>query len=91
MTVHYAENYTLLMALVDFIPVLFFLLAGRLLVKKDKENIWLTSGVVMVTMAGLLKAVWKVLAALNVCDFVLLNQMFLPVNAIGFLLVGYGQ
>ena len=38
--------------------------------------------------AGALKASYKLLYALGVCDFTKLNEMFFPVQSIGFLLAG---
>lgn len=94
MSVHYASDYSVLMALVDFIPVIFFFLSGNLMIdnyyrRLTKFNdVLLSSGVVMVFFAGLFKAIWKLIAALGICDFGPLNIMFLPVQAIGFVLIG---
>ena len=41
-------------------------------------------------MAGFLKALYKLLYALGVCDFQPLTQMFFPVQALGFLMAGCG-
>ena len=48
------------------------------------------AGTINVTCAGALKAIWKLLYALGVCDFEALNAMFFPVQSIGFLLAGIG-
>lgn len=48
------------------------------------------AGVINVTVAGALKATWKLLYAANICDFEALNHMFFPVQSIGFLLAGIG-
>ena len=42
-------------------------------------------------MAGFLKALYKLLYALGVCDFQPLTQRFFPVQALGFLLAGCGE
>ncbi len=87
-------NFTIPMALMDFVPVIFFgvtavLLFGDLYNKMCKGTYALLSaGSVMVFLAGFCKALWKLLYAANICDFQALEQMFLPVNSIGLLLVG---
>ncbi len=84
------------MALVDYIPVLFFAAASVLLLrdlynKMSKGTFSLFSaGVIDITLAGALKATWKLLYAAGVCDFAALNAMFFPVQSIGFLLAGIG-
>lgn len=47
-----------------------------------------SSGTIMVTSAGVYKAIWKILYYLGVCDFVSLNKSFFPLQALGFLLAG---
>ena len=46
------------------------------------------AGTINVFCAGALKAVYKLLYALGVCDFTKLNEVFFPVQSIGFLLAG---
>ena len=84
------------MALVDYIPVLFFAIAAVIL-QRDLYNkmskgafALFAAGTINVTCAGALKAIWKLLYALGVCDFEALNAMFFPVQSIGFLLAGIG-
>jgi hypothetical protein len=84
------------MALMDFVPVLFFG-AAALLLQKDLYNkmsrtafTLFATGTVNIFAAGFLKAVWKLLYAAGICDFAALNTMFLPVQSIGFLLAGVG-
>ena len=48
------------------------------------------AGTVNIFAAGFLKALWKLLYALGICDFHALNTMFLPVQSLGFLLAGIG-
>lgn len=89
-------NFTIPMALMDFVPVLCFGYAAALLQrdlydKMRKSHFALfASGTINIFAAGLLKAVWKLLYAANICDFAALNSMFLPVQSIGFLLAGLG-
>lgn len=89
-------NFTVPMALVDFIPVVFFgitmvLLQKDLYDKMSKGTYALfAAGTINVFAAGFLKALWKLLYAAGICDFHALNTMFLPVQSIGFLLIGLG-
>ena len=88
------NDFSVEMALVDYIPVLFFAVAGVILMrdlysKMSKGAFALfAAGVIDVTIAGALKATWKLLYAAGICDFAALNAMFFPVQSIGFLLAG---
>ena len=87
-------NFTIPMALMDFVPVAFFavtavLLLGDLYNKMSKSVYALfAAGSVNVFMAGFCKALWKLLYAAGICDFVALEEMFMPVNSLGLLFVG---
>ena len=76
------------------IPVLCFGYAAALLQrdlydKMRKSHFALfAAGTINIFTAGLLKAVWKLLYAANICDFVALEEMFMPVNSLGLLFVG---
>jgi hypothetical protein len=88
------NDFTIAMALVDYIPVAFFaaaaiILMGDLYSKMSKGAFALfASGAIMITIAGALKATWKLLYAAKICDFAALNSMFFPTQSIGFLLAG---
>lgn len=90
-------NFSIPMALVDYIPVLFFGYAAALLQrdlydKMGKSQFALfAAGTINIFAAGFLKATWKLLYAAGICDFTALNTMFLPVQSIGFLLAGLGM
>ena len=90
------KHFSVDMALVDYIPVLFFAIGAIILLcdlynKMGKGAFALFSaGVIDVAMAGALKATYKLLYALGVCDFTKLDAMFFPVQSIGFLLAGLG-
>ena len=90
-------DFTVPMALVDYIPVVFFSIAATILMFDfyDKMTKWafalFSAGVIDVAMAGALKATWKLLYASGACDFAPLNQMFFPVQSIGFLFAGAGM
>ncbi len=89
-------DFTISMALVDYIPVIFFGIAAVILMrdlynKMSKGAFALFSaGVIDITVAGVLKATYKLLYAAGACDFQALNAMFFPVQSIGFLLAGVG-
>ena len=89
-------HFSVPMALVDYIPVLFFGIAAVLL-QRDLHNkmcrgafALFAAGTINIFAAGFLKATWKLLYAAGICDFQALNTMFLPVQSIGFLLAGLG-
>ena len=87
-------NFSVAMGLMDFVPVFFFGITAVLLIsdlsnKMNKGVFTLFSaGCFNVFLAGFCKALWKLLYAANICDFVALEQMFMPVNSIGLLLIG---
>lgn len=90
------KDFSVSMALVDYIPVIFFAIASVILMrdlynKMSKGAFALfAAGTIDITCAGALKATYKLLYALGVCDFEALNDMFFPVQSIGFLLAGIG-
>jgi len=87
-------SFTIPMALMDFVPVIFFgitaiLLLGDLHGKMGKGVYALfAAGSFNVFLAGFCKALWKLLYAAGICDFKALEEMFMPVNSIGLLCVG---
>lgn len=89
-------HFTIPMALMDFLPVLFFGYAAALLQRdlydkmRKRQFALFAAGTINIFAAGFLKALWKLLYAANICDFQALNTMFLPVQSIGFLLAGLG-
>lgn len=90
------NDFSVGMALFDYIPVIFFVLGATILLrdlynKMSKGAFALfAAGVIDVTMAGALKATWKLLYAGANIDISALNAMFFPVQSIGFLLAGIG-
>ena len=89
-------DFSVPMALVDFLPVFFFghaaaLMQRDLYSKMSKGSFSLfAAGSINVFCAGFCKALWKLLYAAGICDFSVLNTMFFPVQSIGFLLIGLG-
>lgn len=90
------KQFTVPMALADFIPVILFAVSAVIL-QRDLYNkmskgafALFAAGTIDITAAGALKALYKLLYAAGVCDFERLNAMFFPVQSIGFLLAGLG-
>lgn len=87
-------NFTVPMALMDFVPVIFFGITAVILLRDLYNKMFkgayalLAAGAVNVFMAGFCKALWKLLYATNICNFVALEEMFMPVNSLGLLFVG---
>ena len=90
------KDFSVSMALVDFIPVILFVI-GAIVLQRDLYNkmskgafALFAAGTIDIILAGSLKALYKLLYALNVCDFTPLSEMFFPVQSIGALLAGLG-
>ena len=87
-------NFTIPMALMDYVPVIFFGITAVILLRDLYNKMFkgayalLAAGSVNVFLAGFCKATWKLLYAANICDFVALEEMFMPVNSLGLLFVG---
>ena len=90
------KDFSVSMALVDYIPVICFAIAAVILMRDlyDKMSkgafALFAAGTIDITCAGALKATYKLLYAAGVCDFEALNAMFFPMQSIGFLLAGIG-
>ena len=90
------NDFSVPMALVDYIPVVLFFFASAILMrdlynKMTKASFSLfAAGALNITIAGALKATWKLLYAAGVCNFEALDHMFFPMQSIGFLLAGVG-
>ena len=89
-------DFSVPMGLADFVPVFLFGVAAVLL-QRDLYNkmpkyafACLAAGSIDAFLAGFFKALWKLLYALGVCDFHVLNTMFLPTQSLGLLLTGLG-
>ena len=87
-------DFTVGMALFDYIPCIFFAY-GAIILLRDFYDIMtkgpyalFAAGVIDVFMAGVLKATWKLLVACGVEGYDKLNAMFFPVQTLGFLFAG---
>lgn len=90
------NDFSIAMALVDYVPVALFA-AAAVVLQKDLYNkmskgafALFAAGSINIFCAGFLKATWKLLYAAGVCDFEALDAMFFPVQSLGFLLAGLG-
>ena len=86
----------ILMALVDFIPVCLYC-AGSIILQRDFYNkmgkgmfALFSAGTIFVVVAGIYKALWKLLYYSGACDFTALNKCFFPMQATGFFLAAMG-
>ena len=86
--------FTVPMALVDFIPVILFGISAVLLMRglynkmSKGTSACLGVGSCVAFLAGFLKALYKLLIALGVGVFEVLNDIFLPLQSSGLLLTG---
>ena len=87
-------DFSIGMALFDYIPVLFFAIGAIILISdlynKMSKFVFaiFASGVMNVMLAGFFKATWKLLVASGVSGFDKLDAMFFPVQTLGFLFAG---
>ena len=87
----------IIQAIVDFIPVTLFITAAVILQRTLYERMskgafaLFSAGTIMIGVAGIFKATWKLLYALNICDFEKLNLSMFPMQSTGFLLAGAGM
>lgn len=90
-------DFSIEMALVDYIPVLFFAIAAAILAHDLKGRMgglgyfMMVLGTSAIAIAGVCKATWKLLVAAGIGDVAILNAMFFPTQSIGFLLAGLGM
>lgn len=90
------KEFSLIMSIVDYIPVILFLSAAIILIrdmysKMSKGAFALfAAGTIDIIAAGFLKATYKLLYALSICDFTRLSDVFFPMQSLGFMLAGTG-
>ena len=91
------KDFSVSMALVDYIPVIFFAAAVILLMRDLYEHMrkdafaLFAAGSIDIVCAGALKATYKLLYAAGICDFEVLSSMMFPVQSLGFLMAGIGM
>lgn len=87
---------TVPMAIVDCIPVALFFIAAVILQRDLYPHLvkgaysLVAAGSIMALLGGVFKAMWKVLYALNVCDYPLLDNALFTLQGPGFLLFFMG-
>lgn len=90
------KDYSIIMAIFDFVPVFLFSL-GAVVLQRNLYNKMgkctyaiFAMGTINIIFSGAAKALYKLLYAAGICDFIPLNDMFFPVQSIGFLMAGFG-
>jgi intracellular septation protein A len=82
-----------LMALYDLLPVLLFFAAAVILQRDLYGKLvkgayaLLATGSVLVLLAGVYKALYKILLAIGLCEYPILGKLLFPLQAPGFLFV----
>ena len=80
------EGFTVALALVDAIPVLFFG-ASMILIAAGFSSPLFMIGAVLSTLAGCCKVAWKLILGTSKKDVKWLNKCFLPLMGAGWLLI----
>ncbi len=83
------EKFPLSLALFDALPVIFFCISMILIGVSYKNTVFMI-GVVLCTLAGAGKVVWKIIIAGTRKDIVILNRQMRVVMPIGFLCIIIG-
>lgn len=83
-----------IIAFFDIVPTVLFAWSIILLMK-DLKHLGMgyslfCAGTLMVLVSSIYKTIWKILYALEICDFAALNNSFFVMSATGFLLAGIG-
>ncbi len=90
------KEFSIPMALMDFVPVVLFAVAAVMLQRELYYRMGkgafalFAAGTIDVICAGFCKALYKLLYAAGICDLEPLNSIFFPLQSIGFLLAGLG-
>lgn len=80
------EGFTLIMALVDAVPVLCFG-CSMILIALRFHSIWFALGACISTLAGCGKVLWKLILGVSGKNVTWLNRWFVPVQVTGFGLI----
>ncbi len=88
------EGFTVKLALVDALPVIFFSLSLILIataLSGSGLTFWVVLiGAILIALSGLCKVLWKLLLGLKVGDVKILNKIFVPFMAGGFMITLIG-
>ena len=88
------KEFSIPMAIVDFIPVILYFLATNIVAKDLRhrmsklQSVLYRVGTLMVVIAGTLKALYKLLYAAGLGDFEWMSNQMFSNQAIGFLIAG---
>lgn len=91
------ESWNLPLALLDIVPVVLFFMGYVNLLKAfyprmtPAQYSMLSSGGMMVFLAGFLKVIWKFLYVLEICDYAMISDAFFPIQSVGFMLLAVGM
>ena len=80
------EGFTLAMALLDAVPVVFFCLFVLVCASVLKDSLFLIGSVLVIT-AGLLKVCWKLVIAVSRKNIMFLNKQMRYLMPLGFVLI----
>lgn len=83
------EGFTLSMAFMDCLPVLFFSISAGILSSRFDSTLFLIGAVIVIT-AGVLKVCWKFMLALFRKDISFLNKQMRYLMPLGFILMSGG-
>lgn len=88
------EGFTVGLALVDAIPVIFFSLSMIIIATAlagSGVTFWIVLiGAILIVLSGLCKVLWKLFLGLKVGDIKILNKIFVPFMASGFMIAIIG-
>ena len=83
------EGFTLSLALVDALPVLFFAASMAIIAGRFNSPLFVV-GVILSVAAGCCKVLWKLILGIRGKNIQWLNRIFLPTQCAGFLLILIG-
>lgn len=83
------EGFSVGLALLDAVPVLFFALSG-IIIGTACGNPIVIVGAVLMVVGGMSKVLWKLLQGLGVGNYPILNKIFVPCMGSGFLSMAVG-
>ena len=90
------EEYTISLALVDYLPVVFSLIGMIFIVRmihqlEESHRALAVTGVVLIIAGGVLKATWKLIMAFSAgqTDIALMSEIMFPLMAPGFTILAW--
>jgi len=85
------NNISILMTIVDAVPVVVFLITTITIMKSlyskmtELQYALFSAGSIMMFSGGLMKVLWKLLYALNICNYQVLSDVFMPLQSLSFI------